>query len=720
MSGYIGPWWGYQGDGYCPPIPYPLVVPTQAAQFQGIDLSLALVTPGDTGTSTPLPTAIGNRVQRGGDQMLGRLLLVGDPVSNLEPATKQYADRLVPLAGGTMTGPLLLAADPTQSLQAATKEYVDTAALKASAGIAPASPFVLNEPLTLNEALTLNAAVTTSSPITATQTFSGVSPGATQLLWLQMFDNTQGGTSSGLNLAIRLDVQSLGSPANAWNTLNADMIEAGGVNTGTSPLTHSGIYSRVQKLSAPIGRTTVATAVAAGGSTTVAVADVTNFSWTYPGESAKAVSPTNPLPVKVGSTVYQCIGVSSTTGTVYPPGYQGVVSETGVPAFGPSNPLLTDGYSLGGYVAGGLAGAGVLTFSTAVSQADGALGNAVVAQVQGDALEAATFELRDCTGLPSSLSGQLLPVEIDLSASGPDDVASRRLLGLFFGFAGGTGNPYTSAGFDTGIFMLPSTNNVSINSFVRALGTINQTCLDMAAVTLGAGAVAAAFPGSGAIAWQTDQPNFPDRVINASIAPASVTVGANTFWWLQAFGADIGTGTVGLGIASRAPLVISSAFTLATTQVGQLIQTLSAAFTVTLAPAATIPEGAGFVVSNVTGQYVTTVAPDTGDAIADLSGGKINLLPGQAVLILSDQSHTYYAFRFNGYAAGATAPVSLAQLNAMAGFTSDDVGAVAYCSNARNTGEAAGAGTGCPVYIKSVASGVANWCVVGTGVTATA
>lgn len=64
------------------------------------------------------------------------LILAADPIVPLGAATKQYADKMLPLAGGTLTGllnaqaasfagPVTLAANPTAPLQPATKQYVD-------------------------------------------------------------------------------------------------------------------------------------------------------------------------------------------------------------------------------------------------------------------------------------------------------------------------------------------------------------------------------------------------------------------------------------------------------------------------------------------------------------------------------------------------------------------------------------------------------------------
>ena len=60
-----------------------------------------------------------------GDAMADFLVLHADPTSNLQAATKQYADSKLALTGGTLSGPLVLDDDPAQPLEAATKQYVD-------------------------------------------------------------------------------------------------------------------------------------------------------------------------------------------------------------------------------------------------------------------------------------------------------------------------------------------------------------------------------------------------------------------------------------------------------------------------------------------------------------------------------------------------------------------------------------------------------------------
>ena len=78
---------------------------------------------GDTTSSS----AITGKLDKAGGTMTGALVLAADPAAALQPATKQYADTMLPKAGGTMTGAIVLAADPAAALQPATKQYTDTA-----------------------------------------------------------------------------------------------------------------------------------------------------------------------------------------------------------------------------------------------------------------------------------------------------------------------------------------------------------------------------------------------------------------------------------------------------------------------------------------------------------------------------------------------------------------------------------------------------------------
>jgi len=78
------------------------------------------------------------RILRSGDAMTGPLSLAGDPVTDLQAATKRYVDQRdaallqqvdntkVSRSGDQMSGVLLLHADPIAGLEAATKQYVDS------------------------------------------------------------------------------------------------------------------------------------------------------------------------------------------------------------------------------------------------------------------------------------------------------------------------------------------------------------------------------------------------------------------------------------------------------------------------------------------------------------------------------------------------------------------------------------------------------------------
>lgn len=84
-----------------------------------------------TSQVTGLDSALASKLNLSGSNspMTGLFSLSGDPVSNLQPTTKQYVDGLLAtklnLSGGTMTGFLTLNANPITNLEAATKQYVD-------------------------------------------------------------------------------------------------------------------------------------------------------------------------------------------------------------------------------------------------------------------------------------------------------------------------------------------------------------------------------------------------------------------------------------------------------------------------------------------------------------------------------------------------------------------------------------------------------------------
>jgi formylmethanofuran dehydrogenase subunit C len=85
-----------------------------------------------------------------GGSLSGFLALPGSPTSALQAAPKQYVDSQVatalPLAGGTLSGALTLASAPTTSLQAATKSYVDLRVQKA--GDAMSGPLTMTQSYT--------------------------------------------------------------------------------------------------------------------------------------------------------------------------------------------------------------------------------------------------------------------------------------------------------------------------------------------------------------------------------------------------------------------------------------------------------------------------------------------------------------------------------------------------------------------------------------------
>lgn len=85
-----------------------------------------------------LPDLYNTKVSKSGGTMTGHLTLSGNPIINLNAATKQYVDTgdaqvfnnvkstFVALSGSIMTGYLTLFGSPSANLHAATKQYVDT------------------------------------------------------------------------------------------------------------------------------------------------------------------------------------------------------------------------------------------------------------------------------------------------------------------------------------------------------------------------------------------------------------------------------------------------------------------------------------------------------------------------------------------------------------------------------------------------------------------
>jgi hypothetical protein len=97
----------------------------------GDSLTGPLVLVGDPSTALQAATKeyVDTRMFRSGDTMTGLLVLSGDPAVPLGAATLEYVTGQVTksllTAGGTMTGPLTLSASPTVALQATPKQYVD-------------------------------------------------------------------------------------------------------------------------------------------------------------------------------------------------------------------------------------------------------------------------------------------------------------------------------------------------------------------------------------------------------------------------------------------------------------------------------------------------------------------------------------------------------------------------------------------------------------------
>jgi len=82
-----------------------------------------------SGVSSNVQTQVDSKLALAGGTLTGALTLSADPLTALQPATKQYTDTAdalkVAKAGDTMTGALVLSGAPTADLHAATKKYAD-------------------------------------------------------------------------------------------------------------------------------------------------------------------------------------------------------------------------------------------------------------------------------------------------------------------------------------------------------------------------------------------------------------------------------------------------------------------------------------------------------------------------------------------------------------------------------------------------------------------
>jgi hypothetical protein len=126
---------------------YYVGVPTSGGPYWAVDLKVT--PPGGAAPETFAVVSVdgftgavdlsGRYLQLGGGTLTGALTLSGDPVSDLQAATKQYVDNnaggggpsggpYLPLSGGTLSGALTLSGDPSEALEAATKQYVDAVA----------------------------------------------------------------------------------------------------------------------------------------------------------------------------------------------------------------------------------------------------------------------------------------------------------------------------------------------------------------------------------------------------------------------------------------------------------------------------------------------------------------------------------------------------------------------------------------------------------------
>lgn len=165
-------------------VPYAQFVAGISA-IPAINASAMTVTPTGATAAQKLADFAAGAFMRTGGTLSGAVTLAADPVSNLQAATKQYVDtqfsNSLPRNGGTLTGGLTLQANPVTQLQAATKQYVDTQVATA----VPLAGGIMSGPLTVPALLASGTAVVggtlSSGPISVAQTASATSTLAAQV-----------------------------------------------------------------------------------------------------------------------------------------------------------------------------------------------------------------------------------------------------------------------------------------------------------------------------------------------------------------------------------------------------------------------------------------------------------------------------------------------------------------------------------------------------------
>jgi hypothetical protein len=706
---------------------------SQAATKNYVDTQVATVLPKSGGslsgalTLAADPTAalqaatkeyVDARVLRTGDTLTGPLVLAADPTSALQAATKEYVDSQVattlPKAGGTLTGTLTLAADPTASLQAATKHYVDS---QSATGL-PTSGGALTGPLTLaaNPTAALQAAtkqyvdgqVATTLPLAggtltgplalaanpsvalgaATKQYVDFSSGPTGVINVKAppYSAQMNGTTDD-TAAFKAAYQA--APAGSVIYVPNGVTNLQNPNNWGIALT-KWVKWIIDGTTLPNG-TSLVDAIPGGGSPS---------SFVLPGlvvgsngasdETSQGAS--EPTDFAVSRSAYI---VNHTGGT------SGVVSTNSR-----NDTIIYN--SPNNYIWGGLdrlLWVGVQTPSAStpaqhVGRYIQTIRQSVGTNSSGQSLPqpqlwAACLEYRDTTGQPSSVTNASLTIEMDWYGNGPDDAKTRQIQSLVIGQTAISGAPIEISTI-IGVYLSAGSTGHAYQVFTVGI-PFSTSVLDTTGAQQMTGAAAIRMAAGHRIAFEPTN--------SYALAYDSVT---STLRWNQGSLSYV----VGKGITVGFQNVYSANATLPNYISGNIIfLNGTSAYTITLPAASTVAAGTGYTFSNVT-SGVVSIATNGSDTI---DNGPVTLRQNDRYHIISDGSASWHeVFRTNSVSPRFTAPPAVPSYT-VAALPGAIAGSLAFATNGRKPGEAAGAGSGVQVF-----SDGQRWVSVGSGAQVTA
>jgi hypothetical protein len=291
----------------------------------------------------------------------------------------------------------------------------------------------------------------------------------------------------------------------------------------------------------------------------------------------------------------------------------------------------------------------------------------------------ACLEYRDTTGQTSSSAASSITAEMDWFGNGPDDGNLRQIQSLVVGQHNTSGTP-VEVNSVIGVWLAAGSSGHAYRVFSVNI-PFSTSVLDTTNAQQLSGAAAIRMASGHSIAFEPTNSN--------RLAYDSAT---STLRWYQ------GTLSypVGKGITVGWLNVYTSSATLPNYLSGNMVFLLgSTPYTITLPAASSVAAGTGFTFS-VLGSAIVTIATTGSDTI---DNSPITLRPNDRYDVVSDGGSSWHeVFRTNAVNPKFSAPPGLPSYTVAALPASPGAGAMAFASNGRKPGEAAGAGTGVEVF----------------------